>query len=108
MLDVTTEEQWKQEAERAGGNYLLFKHSTTCPISAAAQRAVAAYEASSPVPILRVRVIEDRTLSQQLARELGIAHASPQAILLRGGQPVWKASHYDITEQALATACAQN
>ncbi|MCY0869932.1 MAG: bacillithiol system redox-active protein YtxJ [Firmicutes bacterium] len=108
MLDITTEQEWQQAAEEAGGTYLLFKHSTTCPISAAAQRAVAAYEPSSPVPILRVRVIEDRPLSQQLAREFGIAHASPQAILVRAGKPAWHASHYDITEQTLAGACAQS
>jgi bacillithiol system protein YtxJ len=33
-----------------------------------------------------------------------VRHESPQAILLRDGKPVWKASHFRITAGALAQA----
>ena len=29
VREIATEEEWRSEAERAGGAYLLFKHSTT-------------------------------------------------------------------------------
>jgi bacillithiol system protein YtxJ len=32
---------------------------------------------------------------------LGVRHETPQAILLRDGVPVWSASHFRITAEAL-------
>ena len=51
-----------------------------------------------------VDVIADRPVARGLAQECGIAHASPQAILFRGGRPVWDASHEAITAAALSAA----
>ena len=53
---------------------------------------------------LFVDVIADRAVARGITGEGGVAHESPQAILLRGGEPVWSASHFDITAEALATA----
>ncbi len=41
---------------------------------------------------------------RQWAVELGIRHASPQVILVAGGQPLWNASHGDVTMRALERA----
>ena len=60
---------------------------------------------NAPVRVLLVKVIEARPLSLRMAEELGIAHASPQAILVRDGRAVWHASHFAITAAALAAAC---
>jgi hypothetical protein len=38
------------------------------------------------------------------SKRLGVRHETPQAILLRDGKPVWKASHFRITADALAQA----
>jgi hypothetical protein len=35
---------------------------------------------------------------------LGVAHESPQVIVLRNGQVVWNASHFSITAQAVTAA----
>ena len=84
---------------------LLFKHSTRCPISAAAHGQFARFaEEASGVSCRQVLVIEQRPLSQLVAQETGVSHASPQVLLLVDGKAVWKASHYEITLEALRKA----
>lgn len=86
---------------------LLLKHSTRCPISAAAHREFEAFAASAgDVACARVLVIEHRPLSAFIAEASGVRHESPQAILFRDGRAVWSASHQTITRAALAKACA--
>ena len=43
----------------------------------------------------------DRHVSNEIARRTGIKHESPQAIVLKDGEPVYHASHYDITIEDL-------
>ncbi len=88
----------------------LFKHSTTCPISSTAYHEVAGYakgsdEASAPVYL--VKVIESRPVSNAIADRTGVAHASPQLILIEGEKAVWNASHYKINRDAIAKALAE-
>ena len=86
---------------------LIFKHSTTCPISAAAHAALQQALAGGDLAGARVglvRVIEERPLSQAIAARFAVTHQSPQAIVLRGGRAVWHASHQAITRQALRQA----
>lgn len=84
---------------------MLFKHSPICPISTRAQREWERFVAAHPqAPALFVDVIADRATARGLAQECGVAHASPQAILFRGGKAVWDASHDAITAESLAAA----
>jgi bacillithiol system protein YtxJ len=88
---------------------LLLKHSTRCPVSAMAYRAFAAAAQAGELAGVQpavVRVIEQRAISQEVAVRLGVAHASPQALLIAGGAVRWQASHYDITREALRAAAA--
>src|SRR3954465_12333249 len=64
---------------------ILFKHSTTCPVSAAA------YAEMSQVPekVSLVVVQRARDVSQEVATRTGVRHESPQAIILRNGAAVW-------------------
>jgi bacillithiol system protein YtxJ len=75
-------------------DYLLFKHSTRCPISAAAADAVRSLETS--LPIYWVNVIEQRTISNGLASQLGVEHQSPQLILVRSSKAVNVWNHRSI------------
>lgn len=54
-----------------------------------------------------VRVIEERPLSLRLTELVGVPHASPQVILIVGGQAVWHDSHRAITVEALQAAVAE-
>jgi bacillithiol system protein YtxJ len=94
-----------QEVDEARGKPLaiLFKHSTACPISARAHGEVRAFlEAHPEAPVYLVHVIEDRPAARYIAQQTGIAHASPQLIVLREGTPVWHTSHLDVTAAAMA------
>lgn len=84
----------------------IFKHSLTCPISTAAWNEFQAYAAQVPddagVEMALLEIQRHRNLSNEIAQRTGVRHESPQAILLREESPVWDASHWAITKDALA------
>ncbi len=73
---------------------LVFKHSTTCPVSASAAEEVRGLR--TDLPIMWINVREQRDLSNWVAATYGVVHESPQLILIRGGKPVQVWSHYDV------------
>lgn len=85
-------------------SYILFKHSSSCPISAEAHRAMLRAEQEIDLPVYLVVVQEERGLSDQIARDFGIAHESPQAMLVNEGTVRWHDSHYGINPDALKKA----
>ncbi|HYG09381.1 MAG TPA: bacillithiol system redox-active protein YtxJ [Pyrinomonadaceae bacterium] len=87
---------------------VLFKHSTTCPISARAHHQMAKLPTSVAGQISLVVVQRSRELSRRVAEQTGVRHESPQAIILRNGQAVWSASHFDITAEAVEQAVREN
>ncbi|WP_330999663.1 bacillithiol system redox-active protein YtxJ [Cohnella fermenti] len=99
-------DQWKAALRQSSEKPLLvFKHSTQCPVSAGAHEALTNYLADAAPPSVEfaiVHVIEDRPVSNDIAETLGVTHKSPQAILIKNGEPVWDESHWRITEQFLA------
>ena len=72
---------------------LLFKHSTSCGISAGVFRDVKMVDADINIVVVQT----DRHISNEIERHTGIKHESPQAIVLKNGEAVYHASHYDIT-----------
>ena len=104
-----TAEHWKQlVADSQQKPVFLLKHSTRCPISSAAWRAFQAFAEQSPAAALwKVLVVEDRSLSKQVAEETGVAHRSPQLILMDKGEAVWHTSHWSITVEAMEKALAE-
>lgn len=107
---VTSAQAWL-DALPADGLVFLFKHSFVCGTSALAHEEVERFEAADPAtPVYLVDVIAQRPLSQDLAAVLGIGHASPQVILLRGARPLWNTSHWrirqDVMEAEIAAARA--
>ncbi|MFC5532300.1 bacillithiol system redox-active protein YtxJ [Cohnella yongneupensis] len=101
LQQLTSMEQWEQALQGTSSKpMLVFKHSTSCPISAGAHDELMNYikdAADSPVDYSLVRVIEERPISNEIAERLGVKHASPQAILVKDGQAVWDTSHWHIT-----------
>lgn len=86
----------------------LLKHSSRCPISAAAWREYQDFErVCAGTACWRVLVIENGALSAQVALETGIGHQSPQALLIYKGKVIWHKSHWDIDQEALLKALEQ-
>ncbi len=84
---------------------VVFKHSPYCGTSRWAREEVLEFVESHPdTPVFQIDVITARELSQDLARRLNIPHQSPQAIVLRSGEPVWNDSHSRVQKEALERA----
>ena len=79
---------------------VIFKHSTTCPISAAA------YDEMEQVAseVVLVEVQRARELSREIEKQTGIRHESPQVLVLESGKVVWSASHFKVKARALEEA----
>jgi bacillithiol system protein YtxJ len=104
-LELTTPEQL--ESVLAAGRWLLFKHSTRCPISSHAHDEYQAWlaQAAPRAKSARVLVVENRPLSTAIAERLKVRHESPQAILIDEGKVLWHASHHSITTAELTKRC---
>ena len=85
---------------------LLFKHSETCGLSLQANEEMEAL-VSDPaweMPVHLVSVQKSRPVSNAIADRLGVRHASPQLLLVHGGQVAWHTSHLAITVAAIHAA----
>jgi len=71
---------------------VVFKHSTTCSISAAAYIEMSRFDGYVAV----VEVQRARSLSKEIERRTGVVHESPQVLVLRKGKAVWNASHWKV------------
>lgn len=101
MERLTTSAQVDSALERPLA--IFYKHSSACPICAFAHGEVEIFCARhAEVPVFLVRVIEERPISQYLARRTGVAHESPQVIVTAGGVARWHASHHGVTADAIA------
>lgn len=84
---------------------IIFKHSTMCGISAQAHDQAERFLAeNSDRAIYKVDVHQSRKVSDYIEAKTGVRHASPQLLVLRGGEVVWHDSHGGVTAEAIATA----
>jgi bacillithiol system protein YtxJ len=82
---------------------VVYKHSPICPSSDIAYEEMRALRRlHHDVPVYLVDVVHSRPLSRFISERVGIAHASPQAIILRSGVPAWHGSHYDLRAEVMA------
>lgn len=87
-------------AESTNHPVIIFKHSSSCGISARAYREMAGVE--QPVGIITVQ--EARPVSQEIERRFGIAHETPQVLILRKSEVIWTASHGQVKAEAVEAA----
>ena len=82
---------------------VIFKHSRTCGISCEAYDALHEHlsEGAPDASYNVITVQSHRAVSDEAEVRLGVRHQTPQVILLRDGVPVWNASHFRITAEAL-------
>ncbi len=97
VRDASTLEQ-ALGSERA----ILYKHSTSCPVSAWVIDEVLEFARTHPDwTVYLLKVIEQRGLSDAVAERLGVRHESPQAFVIKAGRCVWNASHSTISADNL-------
>lgn len=104
--EITSSEQWEAAFEKTTERPLVvFKHSTTCPVSANAYREFKNYMEDKPrqdVDYMLVKVIESRPISLQIADDTGIKHESPQIMFLDQKAKVWSATHWAVTKEHIS------
>jgi bacillithiol system protein YtxJ len=82
---------------------VVYKHSPICPTSGIAYEEMRSLRRlQQDVPVYLVDVVHCRPLSRKIAEQVGVVHASPQAIILRAGVPAWHGSHFDLRADEIA------
>ena len=99
--EITTIEQWNRLFEGSADKpVVVLKHSTACPVSSNALDEYESYLAKEPntdVEYVMVKVIESRPVSNQIAEDTGVKHASPQILYIKNKETVWNTSHWSVT-----------
>jgi len=91
MLDRVIEDSYIKDV-------VVFKHSTTCSISLMAKRRLEdEWDMNEKLTPYYLDLKTYRNLSQQIAERFSVEHESPQILLIRNGECIYDASHFDIT-----------
>ncbi|WP_419876189.1 bacillithiol system redox-active protein YtxJ [Candidatus Pristimantibacillus sp. PTI5] len=102
LKEITTVEEWNNVYDASATRPLVvFKHSTTCPVSANAYTEFNQYLEGNPredVDYVLVKVIESRPVSNQIAEDTSVKHESPQIMFIDKKEKVWSATHWSITK----------
>jgi len=105
LLRVENKESLAELIDRSESTpVIIFKHSTTCPISDSAYREIQ----QLPNEVHLIEVQSARDVSREFEKKLGVRHESPQVVVVRHGKAVWNASHGQIKANAVATAVQEN
>jgi bacillithiol system protein YtxJ len=86
-----------------GGPIVIFKHSDSCGISGRAFTDL--MKLQRPIGIITVQ--DARSVSDEVERRTGIAHETPQILIVREGRVVWSASHGSVRAETVERALAE-
>lgn len=87
---------------------VIFKHSPSCVTSLSAHRQIMRFQDERPeVPVYLISVRRRRSVAQHAAIRLGIAHESPQVLILSGGKLLASASHDEVTSDFVLDSLRQ-
>ena len=99
-IPITSPEQIREIQERSKEiPCLIFKHSTSCSISALARhRLENAWDLNdNQVEVYFLNILRYRAISNQLAEDYEVWHESPQILLIRDEKCHYHSSHLDIS-----------
>jgi len=100
-------EQWRTLKRRSANKpMLIMKHSNTSPDSSQALQEVRNGQQAGLIkePINLIVVQENREISNTVAKDLKIKHASPQVIIIREEKVIYSANKDKINAKAIAKA----
>lgn len=83
---------------------VIFKHSTRCGISVGAKSRLEEVEYDAKANYYYLDLLNHREISNKIAATFDVVHQSPQIIILKNGDAVWKTSHHDISGSGLLDA----
>lgn len=86
---------------------LIFKHSTSCGISASAKyELVEGLSDFKEATVYYLDLLAYRNVSNAIADQLGVTHQSPQVILVKNGEAQYSSSHMAIQSKLIKEAIA--
>jgi len=82
---------------------LIFKHSTTCPISSMAKRRLEMNWdiGEGEMDVFYLDLLSYRPVSNLIAQKFQIEHQSPQVLLIEDGICTFNTSHLDISAEEI-------
>lgn len=85
---------------------MIFKHSTTCGISAGAKHRLESNWDIDPekMDFYYLDLLSYRPISNLIAEKLNVIHQSPQVILIKDGKAIYDTSHHAIDAEAVNSA----
>ncbi|MEK7393593.1 MAG: monothiol bacilliredoxin BrxC family protein [Fibrobacterota bacterium] len=96
MEEIVTIEQM-DALVRSSDPAILFKYSPTCGISQVAQEAWTEFTITAPgVRLAQCDVLAAKPAARGVVEMVGVAHQSPQVLVLSGGKCLAHTSHYSI------------
>lgn len=103
MIELKTVADLDQALLEKRRPVVLFKHSTQCPVSAAADEEYRGFVARHPdrAVFAHLDLLAHRDVSNAIAQRLGVRHESPQAVIVEGGKVKAVLNHDEITDAAL-------
>jgi bacillithiol system protein YtxJ len=87
-------------ARSNGDPVIILKHSDSCGISARAYTQMSGLE--HPVGLVTVQTA--RAVSDELEQRMGLAHETPQVMIVSDGKVAWTASHGQVKTAAVEAA----
>lgn len=97
---LTSEEQVRDITENLSHSIscVIFKHSTTCSLSAIAKHRMKDLTATSPkgFQFYYLDLLSYRPVSNYIAESFKVLHESPQILIIKDGKCVYNESHLSI------------
>lgn len=111
IKEIKTIKEWEnvlKESEKEP--VFIFKHSTRCGISSNALREYTKFANHEDVNIkcYLVDIIENRSLSNTIARHTSLKHESPQILLIKNSLLAYNSSHNRIRKEEIIHNLKQN
>ncbi|RYY56221.1 MAG: bacillithiol system redox-active protein YtxJ [Chitinophagaceae bacterium] len=72
---------------------VIFKHSVRCSISSMVKGRLDRENDPAGIEFHYLDLINNRSLSNQVAEDFGVVHESPQVLLIRNGKCIYNESH---------------
>lgn len=102
IIEISSIEELDGLLEKNNKHIVIFKHSTSCPISAKAYSEFKEFVANAHSgTYVLVKVIEHRPVSNEIAERFQVKHESPQVLHVNDGNVMWHDSHRRITKEEL-------
>lgn len=104
-IHLTEEKQLDELVNLSNDNpVFIFKHSTTCGISAQAieNLEIATKNTDKKILFYYLDLLKFRSVSNEVASRFEVHHQSPQIILLKNGKVIFTTSHHKIRTNTLS------